>query len=122
MAQHYLDPERPRVSGLPAFAPNVKGAGLSIIPGLHCAPRGTPGASMIEVSGFFSRGPNTSSRREILIPASDFPAFWERWLADPEGVAEREFGWTLSPPEPKPLGDLLSANDLLDDFDLPDLL
>lgn len=109
MALHYLDPSRPRISGLPAFAPGVKGAGLSIIPGLHIAPRGGPDSNLIEISGFFSRGPNTSARREITIPAADFGAFWARWIADPEGVAEREFGWTLAAPA-KP--QLLTAADL----------
>lgn len=123
MPMHYLDPARPRISGLPAFAPGVKGAGLSVIPGLHIAPRGEPGASTMEISGFFSRGPNTSSRRAITIQLADFPAFWERWLADPEGVAEREFGWTLAAPPAKNLADFLSADDLLSDIDeLPDLL
>ena len=117
MPTHYLSPDRPRISGLPAFAPDNSKLGMSIIPGLHCAPRGTPDSNMIEISGFFSTGRNASSRREITIPADDFAAFWQRWLADPEGVAEREFGWR--PGLTAPLATkapLLTADDLLEDL------
>lgn len=116
MPLHYLDPTRPRIGGLPAFRTELNPTGLSIIPGLHCAPRGAPDANMIEISGFFSTGKNSCARREIVIPATDFAAFWERWLSDPEGVAEREFNWkplVPSTPEPKPV---LSLTDLLGDF------
>lgn len=107
---HYLDPARPRISGLPAFRQDANPGGLSIIPGLHCAPRE---GGMIEISGFFSSGRNTCSRREITIPASDFGAFWDRWLADPEGVAEKEFGWKPLIPSTK---HLLTLDDLLEDL------
>lgn len=125
MALHYLDQSRPRISGLPAFAPGNSRVGMSIIPGLHCAPRGDDGQQM-EISGFFSRGPNTSSRKAITIPTSEFAAFWQRWLSDPEGVAEREFGWDptgalTQGPAAKSKPGLLTAADLLDDLDLDDL-
>ena len=109
---HYLSPERPRISGLPAFAPGNSKMGLSVIPGLHCAPRGTAEDSSIEISGFFSAGRNASSRKVLEIPKKDFAAFWERWLADPEGVAEREFGWS---PQTIPIATqlpVLSVDDL----------
>jgi hypothetical protein len=116
-AKHYLDPSRPRISGLPAFAPDNAAHGLSIIPALYCAPRGAPDANVIEVSGFFSSGPNTSSRKEIKIPLADFPAFWDRWLADPEGVAEREFGWVPLAAQPiKSPPAAIDLDDLLGDF------
>ena len=125
MALHYLDPSRPRISGLPAFAPGNSRVGMSIIPGLHCAPRGDATTQQMEISGFFSRGPNTSSRKAITIPTSEFAAFWQRWLADPEGVAEREFGWdptgALTPTQGPSKPGLLTAADLLDDLDLDDL-
>jgi hypothetical protein len=110
--KHFFDPSRPRISNLPAFV--SEGAGLSIIPGLYCCPREN---GKIEISGFFSSGPNRSSRREITLPATDFAAFWSRWLADPEGVAEREFGWTpiKTTPDKKPAA-TLDLNDLLGDF------
>jgi hypothetical protein len=113
-AKHYLDPSRPRISGLQAFAPGNSRLGMSIIPCLHITPRGTPDASLLEISGFFSSGPNTSSRKEIKIPLADFPAFWDRWLADPEGVAEREFGWT--PLAKAQTNTPLDLDDLLGDF------
>lgn len=118
MPTHYLDPSRPRISGLPAFAPGNSKLGMSIIPGLHCAPRGTPDSNLIEISGFFSTGRNASSRKEITIPASDFAAFWQRWLADPERVAEREFGWspTAQPASLERKAPLLTADDLLEDL------
>ena len=118
MPTHYLDPSRPRISGLPAFAPGDSRLGMSIIPGLHIAPRGTPDSNLIEISGFFSTGRNASSRREITIPATDFAAFWQRWLADPEGVAEREFKWSPSaqPAAPERKAPLLTADDLLEDL------
>lgn len=117
--KHYLDPTRPRISGLPAFAPDNAAHGLSIIPALYCAPRGAPDANLIEISGFFSTGPNTSTRKEIKIALADFPAFWDRWLADPEGVAEREFGWTplqQITTRAKAPAATLDLNDLLGDF------
>lgn len=117
--KHYLDPTRPRISGLPAFAPDNAAHGLSIIPALYCAPRGAPDANLIEISGFFSTGRNTSTRKEIKIALTDFPAFWDRWLADPEGVAEREFGWTplqQITTRAKAPAATLDLNDLLGDF------
>ena len=107
---HYLDPARPRISGLPAFRQESNPAGLSIIPGLHCAPRD---GGQIEISGFFSTGRNTSARRVIVIPASDFSSFWDRWLADPEAVAEHEFGWRPLVPAAAPV---LTLDDLLEDL------
>jgi len=113
---HFLDPSRPRISGLPAFAPESNPGGLSIIPGLYCSPQGD--GATIEVSGFFSSGPNRSTRKAITIRASDFTAFWQRWLADPEGVAEKEFGWsplTAATPTKTPAA-TLDLDDLLGDF------
>lgn len=106
---HFLDPARPRISGLPAFRQDANPAGLSIIPGLHCAPRPE---GLIEISGFFSTGRNACSRKVLVIPAQDFVAFWGRWLSDPEGVAEREFGWKPLPTAQRPL---LTLDDLLED-------
>jgi hypothetical protein len=111
---HYLDPARPRISGLPAFRTELNPTGLSIIPGLHCAPRE---GDRIEISGFFSTGRNSCARREIIIAAADFASFWERWLSDPESVAESDFNWKPLPTQPalqsKPV---LSLDDLLGDF------
>jgi len=121
MPLHYLASDRPRISGLPAFAPGNASHGLSVIPALYCAPRGAPDSHTIEISGFFSAGRNSSSRKEITIPLAEFPAFWERWLADPEGVAEREFGWKPTPQStpafsPKHPSTELDLSDLLADF------
>jgi hypothetical protein len=109
---NFFDPSRPRVSGLPAFAPNQPSAGLSIIPALYCAPRNN--GQDIELSAFFSKGHNRSSRCEVTIPATEFPAFWEKWLANPEQVAEDVFGWTLSPEPIVPSLPILSFDDLLE--------
>jgi len=115
MAKHFLAPERPRISGLPAFAPESNPGGLSIIPGLYCSPSSD---TTIEVSGFFSSGPNRSTRKVITIHASDFAAFWTRWLADPEGVAEKEFGWVplAATPTKSPVATTLDLDELLGDF------
>lgn len=112
---HFLSPDRPRISGLPAFRTDANPGGLSIIPGLYCCPQ--PNGT-IELSGFFSSGPNRSTRKAISIPEADFAAFWSRWLADPEGVAEREFGWSpLAAPIPiKAPVATLDLDDLLGDF------
>jgi len=112
---HFLAPERPRISGLPAFRLESNPGGLSIIPGLYCSP--SPNGDAIEVSGFFSSGPNRSTRKVITIRASDFASFWQRWLANPEGVAEKEFGWKpLDPVAPAKPAVTLDLNDLLGDF------
>jgi len=108
---HFFDPSRPRISNLPAFV--AEGAGLSIIPGLYCCPRPD---NTIELSGFFSTGKNSSTRKGLIIPESDFAAFWARWLADPEGVAEREFGWTPIASQQKVSPAALDLDDLLGDF------
>jgi hypothetical protein len=114
-ALHFLDPSRPRISGLPAFRIESNPGGLSIIPGLYCSP--SPAGDTIEVSGFFSSGPNRSTRKVLTVRADDFAAFWQRWLTDPEGVAEREFGWRpLAPTTPSPAPVTLDLNDLLGDF------
>lgn len=112
---HFLDPSRPRISGLPAFRTDMNPAGLSIIPGLYCSPN--PDGT-IEISGFFSTGRNACSRRTLCISVTDFTAFWSRWLADPEGVAEREFGWSPLAPasSPAPSAPALNLDDLLGDF------
>lgn len=114
---HFLSPDRPRISGLPAFKTESNPGGLSIIPGLYCSP--SPNGT-IELSGFFSSGPNRSTRKVLVLPESDFAAFWARWLADPEGTAEREFGWTPLPqgasPSPAKPVETLDLNDLLGDF------
>ena len=107
---HYLDPARPRISGLPACRLDTNPAGLSIIPGLHCAPRE---GGQIEISGFFSTGRNTSARRTIMIATADFASFWDRWLSDPEAVAEHEFGWRPLTPATTPV---LTLDDLLEDL------
>ena len=109
---NFFDPSRPRISGLPAFAPDQREAGLAIIPALYCAPRNN--GQDIELSAFFSKGHNRSSRCEVTIPASDFPAFWQSWLANPEQVAENVFGWTLSPEPIAPALPVLSFDDLLE--------
>ena len=114
---HFLSPDRPRISGLPAFRSEVNPGGLSIIPSLYCHPNS---ANTIEISGFFSSGPNRSTRKFITILSSHFADFWARWLADPEGVAEREFGWVplaQAPSLPKaPPAATLDLDDLLGDF------
>lgn len=112
---HFLDPSRPRISGLPAFRLESNPGGLSIIPGLYCSP--SSDGSTIEVSGFFSSGPNRSSRKVLTVRADCFTDFWKRWMADPEGVAEREFGWTpiTAPSTPAPVAPL-DLDDLLGDF------
>lgn len=112
---HFLSPDRPRISGLPAFKTELNPGGLSIIPGLYCSPSAN---GTIELSGFFSSGPNRSTRKVLIIPESDFAAFWARWLADPEGTAERDFGWTpldAATPVAKPAA-ALDLDDLLGDF------
>lgn len=112
---HFLAPERPRISGLPAFRTDMNPGGLSIIPGLYCSPIGD--GTEVEISGFFSSGPNRSTRKVLTIRADCFAAFWTRWLADPEGVAEREFGWRpVTPATPSPAPVTLDLNDLLGDF------
>lgn len=112
---HFLDPSRPRISGLPAFRTDMNPGGLSIIPGLYCSPIGD--GTEVEISGFFSSGPNRSTRKVLTIRADCFAAFWTRWLADPEGVAEREFGWRpVTPATPSPAPVTLDLNDLLGDF------
>ena len=112
---HFLSPERPRISGLPAFRLESNPGGLSIIPGLYCSPIGD--GTEIEVSGFFSSGPNRSTRKVLLIRADCFAAFWSRWLADPEGVAEKEFGWRPLPQGASPVKPAtLDLSDLLGDF------
>lgn len=112
---HFLSPERPRISGLPAFRIESNPGGLSIIPGLYCSPIND--GSMIEVSGFFSSGPNRSTRKVLIIRADDFAQFWQRWLSNPEGVAEKEFGWQpLNAVAPSPAPVALDLNDLLGDF------
>ncbi len=108
---HFFDPSRPRISNLPAFV--AEGAGLSIIPGLYCCPRPD---NTIELSGFFSTGKNSSTRKALIISESDFASFWTRWLADPEGVAEREFGWTPLAQKAEPKAATFDLNDLLGDF------
>ena len=117
MAKHFLDPSRPRISGLPAFAPESNPGGLSIIPGLYCSPIGD--GSEIEVSGFFSSGPNRSTRKVLVLRADDFAQFWQRWLANPEDVAEKEFGWVplaQAPTSVKAPAATLDLDDLLGDF------
>lgn len=111
---HFLSPDRPRISGLPAFRTEVNPGGLSIIPGLYCHPNND---GTIELSGFFSSGSNRSTRKAISIPESAFADFWARWLADPEGTAERDFGWTPLPQgaTPAPVK-TLDLDDLLGDF------
>jgi len=104
---NFFDPSRPRVSGLPAFAPDHPSAGISIIPALYCAPRNN--GQDIELSAFFSKGHNRSSRCEVTIPASEFPAFWQSWLANPEQVAEDVFGWKLIAPPPSPTSTMTKA-------------
>jgi hypothetical protein len=112
---HFLAPERPRISGLPAFRTDMNPGGLSIIPGLYCSPIGD--GTEVEISGFFSSGPNRSTRKVLTIRADCFAAFWTRWLADPEGVAEREFGWVPLPQGATPSATpTLDLNDLLGDF------
>jgi len=118
---HFLDPSRPRISGLPAFRIESNPGGLSIIPGLYCSP--SPTGDTIEVSGFFSSGPNRSTRKVLTVRADDFAAFWQRWMADPEGVAEREFGWqplasAAQPAQPAKAAPAvtLDLDDLLGDF------
>ena len=112
-ALHFLDPSRPRISGLPAFRHDSNPGGLSIIPGLYCSPIGD--GTEVEISGFFSSGPNRSTRKVLVIRADDFAQFWQRWLANPEGVAEKEFGWSpLTPATPAPVA--IDLNDLLGDF------
>lgn len=112
---HFLSPDRPRISGLPAFRVESNPGGLSIIPGLYCSP--SPTGDTIEVSGFFSSGPNRSTRKVLIIRADGFAAFWSRWLADPEGVAEKEFGWRpLDAATTAPAPATLDLNDLLGDF------
>lgn len=112
---HFLSPKRPRISGLPAFRTDMNPGGLSIIPGLYCSPI-NDGAE-IEVSGFFSSGPNRSTRKVLVIRATDFAAFWTRWLADPEGVAEKEFGWVPLVAQPiKSPPAAIDLDDLLGDF------
>ena len=91
---HFFDPARPRISGLPAFAPG-QGVGLSVIPALYIAPR--PDGQM-EISAFFSTGQNRSSRFVALLHESSFPAFWEQWLSDPEAIAKKIFNWGGTPP------------------------
>lgn len=108
----FFDPSRPRISGLPAFAPGQQAAGLSVIPALYCAPRNN--GQDIELSAFFSKGHNRSSRCEATIPADQFPAFWQSWLANPEQVAEDVFGWTLTPDPVVPTLPVLSFDDLLE--------
>lgn len=109
----FFDPSRPRVSGLPAFAPDQRReAGLSIIPALYCAPRNN--GKDIELSAFFSKGHNRSSRCKATIPAEQFPAFWQSWLANPEQVAEDVFGWSLTPKSLAPTLPVLSFDDLLE--------
>lgn len=112
---HFLSPDRPRISGLPAFKTESNPGGLSIIPGLYCCPAAN---GTIELSGFFSSGPNRSTRKAITIHESDFAAFWARWLADPEGTAERDFGWTplAQAPTPAKPAATLDLDDLLGDF------
>lgn len=110
---HFLSPERPRISGLPAFRPDLNPAGLSIIPGLYFSPAS---AHSIEISGFFFTGRNACSRRVIELPVADFTDFWSRWMADPEGVAEREFGWRPLASSPIAPTDTLSLDDLLGEF------
>jgi hypothetical protein len=116
MPLHFLSPDRPRISGLPAFRTEVNPGGLSIIPGLYCSPQ--PNGT-IELSGFFSSGPNRSTRKAITIPESAFAGFWARWLADPEGTAEKDFGWTplaQAPiPDKAPVAPI-DLDDLLGDF------
>jgi hypothetical protein len=117
-ALHFLASERPRISGLPAFRLESNPGGLSIIPGLYCSPIGD--GTEIEVSGFFSSGPNRSTRKVLVLRADSFAAFWARWLADPEGVAEKEFGWQpLAAQAPTPVKAptaTLDLDDLLGDF------
>ena len=108
----FFDPSRPRISGLPAFAPDRQDAGLCIIPALYCAPRNN--GQGIELSAFFSKGHNRSSRCEATIPAEQFPAFWQSWLANPEQVAEDVFGWTLTPEPATPPPPVMSFDDLLE--------
>lgn len=113
---HFLSPDRPRISGLPAFRTEANPGGLSIIPGLYCHPNND---GTIELSGFFSSGPNRSTRKAISIPESDFAAFWARWLADPEGTAERDFGWAPLPQGATPIKEpvaTLDLDELLGDF------
>ena len=51
------------------------------------------------------------------LSADDFASFWQRWLANPEGVAEREFGWKPLDATAKPSPAVtLDLNDLLGDF------
>jgi hypothetical protein len=117
MPTHFLDPSRPRISGLPAFRTDVNPGGLSIIPGLYCSPIGD--GTEIEISGFFSSGPNRSTRKVLVIRAPDFAAFWARWLSDPESVAEKEFGWVplaQAPALAKAPAATLDLDDLLGDF------
>ena len=109
---NFFDPTRPRVSGLPAFAPDRQNAGLSIIPALYCAPRNN--GQDIELSAFFSKGHNRSSRCEVTIPATEFPAFWKKCLANPEQVAEDAFGWTLTPGPIVPSLPVMNFDDLLE--------
>lgn len=106
----FFDPSRPRISGLPAFAPDRQGAGLSIIPALYCAPRNN--GKDIELSGFFTTGPNRSSRYEVTIPLEQFPSFWQSWLANPEQVAEDIFGWAAV--SGAPTSPVISFDDLLE--------
>ena len=113
---HYFDPSRPRISGLPSFAPQ-QGVGISVIPALYFTPR-DEGRS-IEISGFFSVGANRSSRFVTEIPVEDFASFWQHWLSDPEDCARKAFQWkpattppTLAPP-PTPLSPL-DFEDLLE--------
>lgn len=110
---HFLSPDRPRISGLPAFLSERNPGGFSIIPALSCHPNND---GTIELSGFFSNGRNRASRKVHNIRAEDFAAFWARWLEDPEATAEKDFGWkpiiepVFTPAVP------INIDDLLGDF------
>jgi hypothetical protein len=107
---HYLDPSRPRLhgtNGLPLF----QGAhrGRIAIPGLYVAPRGTPDDPKLEISVFLPMPSGGSARREITIDPETFPAFWTRWLENPEEVAKSDFNWAPSSAPELDLDDLLKG-------------
>ena len=117
----FFDPSRPRISGLPAFAPG-QGVGLSVIPALYFAPRS--GGDTIEISGFFSVGANRSSRFVTEIPVGDFPEFWQHWLSDPEDCARKAFQWKPAdtPMQSAPVCTLAPPPTPLSPFDFDELL
>jgi hypothetical protein len=114
---HYLAPERPRLGG-PNSLPLILGSpSRTVLPALYIAPRGDPDQNQIEISAFFPNKSGGASRKEITIPPEDFPAFWTKWLSDPELVAKDLFGWNPeSPAASAPAPFDLDLDDLLKDF------